>query len=121
MAANGPYVDTGFTGEDLSIVVSMDSTVASLTGVGLQFHLWTVDPLGITANPSTTIRVTYTVGANLTVNTTTLVATVILPTSTAGAGGTALAAGKYKWELFRTDAGSKSVLCYGDLILAYRP
>ena len=36
-------------------------------------------------------------------------------------GGTALSPGKYKWELFRTDATTKSVLSYGDLSLRYRP
>ena len=121
MDANGPYLDRAFINEDLSIVVSMDSTVTSLTGVGLQYRLWTVDPAIVTANPSTTVAVTYTVGANLAVNTTTLVVTVTLPTSTANTGGTPLPAGKYKWELFRTDVASKSVLCYGDLNLLFRP
>ena len=111
MAVNGSYRVQFNEGEVVAIVVTMDASISTLVGATLRFRAYTGD--GTTGHPFVN-SLTYTIGSNLVVNTSTKTATVNIDSA-------ALAAGNYNWELARTNTNAVAVLAWGIIQIKDRP
>lgn len=110
MAANGPYKVSCFKGEDVSVVVTCDDSVPTVSGITLLFRLFdektgTVPTGGGPYTAAPNVEVTSAPDKEITCRLAT----------------TSMATGTYRWELCRTNSGTYAVLAWGPWTISYRP
>jgi hypothetical protein len=109
VAANGSYAVAGVAeGEAVTLVITCDSSVASLSGATLRFRGWLASggdgaTDAWTGTSAPVVEITSAVLKEITCK-----VPITVP------------AGCYKWELFRTNSGSEARLAFGTLDLDYR-